>query len=156
MALKEVGPTGLGCFRGRALSPEGSRFPHLFSIRLGIKGKGKEAGMGLRCPTWIHRSQVAGSVGIGDLFRWDTLRGSGRFRDRLDFRIADEKTILYHPSPREPCRQANQRVDGGPVGRFGPEDANLVELLDDAGCRLPVAAPQPGKVDLGGQELPGL
>ena len=144
MALKEVGATGLGCFRGRALSPEGSRFPHLFSIRLGIKGKGKEAEMGLRCPTWIHRIRVAGSVGIGDLFRWDTLRGPGRFRDRLDLRIADEKTILYHPSPREPCRQANQRVDGGPVSRFGSEDANLVELLDDAGCRLPVAVPQSG------------
>ena len=141
MALKEVGAMGWDCFRCWALSPEGYRFPRLFSIRLGIKGKGKVTGMGLRCPIWIHRSQVAGSVGIGDLFRWDTLRGSGRFRDGLDFRIADEETTPYHPPPREPCGQANQRVNGGPVGRFRSEDANLVELLDDAGCRLPVAAP---------------
>ena len=112
--------------------------------------------MALRCPTWIRSSQVVGTMGINDTFRWDTLRGPGRFRDRLDLRIADEKAISYHPPPREPCRQANQRVDGGPVGRFGPEDAKLVELVDDAGCRLPIAAPQPGKVDLGGHELPGL
>ena len=112
--------------------------------------------MDLRCPTWVRPSPVIGSVGIDDLFRWDTLGGMGRFRDRLDLRIAEEKAISYHPPPREPGRQANQRVDGGPVGRFGPEDAKLVELVDDTGCRLPIAAPQPGKVDLGGHELPGL
>ena len=148
--------TGLGCFLCCALSPEGSRFPHLFSIRLGIKGKGKEAEMGLRCPTWIHRIRVAGSVGIGDLFRWDTLRGSGRFHDRLDHRSAVKETTLYHPPTGEPDRQANQRVDGGPVGRFRPENANLVELLDYAGSRLTVTAPQSGKFNLGSLELPGV
>ena len=116
MAMKEVGATGLGYCQGRGLSPEGSRFPHLFSIRLGIKGKGKEAGMDLRCPAWVRRICAVGFTGFDSDFRWDTLGGMGRFRDRLDLRIAEEKAISYHPPPREPGRQANQRVDGGPVG----------------------------------------
>ena len=112
--------------------------------------------MNLLCPTWIRRIYAVGFAGLDRFFRWDTLRGPGRFYDWLDFRIADEETTPYHPPPREPCGQADQRVNGGPVGRFRPEDANLVELLDDAGCRLPVAAPQPSKFDFGSHELPGL
>ncbi len=112
--------------------------------------------MDLLCPTWFRRSQVVESVGIGDVFRWDTLGGSGWFHDRLDHRVAVEETTPYHPPPGEPSRQTNQRVDSGSVGCFGPEDAKLIELLDDAGCRLPVAVPQSSKFDLGGLELSGL
>ena len=146
----------IGSFRHGDLSPEGYRFPRLFSIQLGIKGKGKEAGMDLRCPTLIRRSRVGESAGFGDIFRWDTLGDSGRFHNRLDHGSAVKETTLYHPPTSEPDRQANQRVDGGPVGRFRPEDANLVELLDYAGCRLTVTAPQSGKFNLGSLELPGL
>ena len=97
--------------------------------------------MDLRCPTRIRRSQVGESAGFGDIFRWDTLGGSGRFHDRLDLGVADEETAPYHSPTSEPSRQTNQRVDSGSVGWFGPEDAKLVELLNDAGCRFPVAAP---------------
>ena len=112
--------------------------------------------MDLRCPTWIRGSLVVGSVGIGVIFWWDTLGNSARFRERFNLWIADEGTIPYHPSPWEPSRQANQRVDGSSVGCFGPENAKLVELEDDAGCRLPVTFPLPCKIDLGGHKLPGL
>ena len=84
------------------LPPEGCRFLRLFSIQLGIKGKGKEARMDLRYPAWIRRSQVVESTGIGDLFRWDTLDCPDRFHDRLDFRIADKETAPYHSSISEP------------------------------------------------------
>ena len=127
-----------------------------FPVDLEIKGKRKDAGINLLCPTWICWICAVGLIGFDSNFRWDTLRGSGRFHDRLDHRSAVKETTLYHPPTGEPNRQANQRVDGGPVGRFRPEDANLVELSDDTGCRLPVAAPQPGKFDLGSLELPGL
>ena len=110
----------IGSFRHGDLSPEGYRFPRLFSIQLGIKGKGKEAGMDLRCPTLIRRSRVGESAGFGDIFRWDTLGDSGRFHNRLDHGSAVKETTLYHPPTSEPNRQANQRVNGGSVGRFRP------------------------------------
>lgn len=112
--------------------------------------------MALRCPTWIRWICAVGFIGFDSCFRWDTLRCPRRFYDRLDHGFAVKEVALFYSPTGEPGRQANQRVDGGPVGGFGPEDAKLVELVDDAGCRLPVAAPQPGKVDLGGHELPGL
>ena len=100
----------------RSARPRVSASRVRFPVGMGIKGKGEDAGIKLLCPTWIRRIFAVGIIGFDSIFRWDTLRGSGRFRDRLDFRIADEITILYHPSLREPCRQANQRVDGGSVG----------------------------------------
>ena len=112
--------------------------------------------MNLLCPTWIRRIYAVGFAGLDRFFRWDTLRGPGRFHNRLDHGFTVKETAFYHPITGEPDRQANQRMNGGPVGRFRPEDANLVELLDDAGCRLTVAAPQSGKFDLGSLELPGL
>ena len=112
--------------------------------------------MDLRCPTWARRICTVGFTGFDSDFRWDMLGNSMRFLDWLDQRVTVEETALYQSPTGEPGRQANQRVDGGSVGCFGPENAKLVELVDDAGCRLPIAAPQPGKVDLGGHELPWL
>ena len=140
----------------RSARPRVSASRVRFPVGMGIKGKGEDAGIKLLCPTWIRRIFAVGIIGFDSIFRWDTLRGSGRFHDRLDHRSAVKETTLYHPPTGEPDRQANQRVDGGPVGRFRPEDANLVELLDDAGCRLTVTAPQSGKFNLGSLELPGL
>ena len=102
MAMKEVGATGLGCCRGRALSPEGSRFLRLLSIRLGIKGKGKEAGMDLRCPAWVGRICAVGFTGFDSDFRWDMLGNSMRFLDWLDQRVTVEETALYQSPTGEP------------------------------------------------------
>lgn len=127
-----------------------------FPVGLGIKGKRKDAGINLLCPTWICQVCAAGLIGFDSNFRWDTFRSPGRFHNRLDHGSAVKETTLYHPPTSEPNRKTNQRVNGGPVGRFRPEDANLVELLDYTGRRLTVTAPQPGKFDLGCFELPGL
>ena len=127
-----------------------------FPVGLETKGKGKDVGMSLLCPTWIRRNCAIGFVGIDSTFRWDTLRGSRRFHDRFDHRITIKEIAPYHPPTGEPGRQANQRMDGSPIGWLRPENANLIELLNDAGCRFPVAAPQPGEVNLGGYELPWL
>ena len=140
----------------RSARPRVSASRVRFPVGMGIKGKGEDARIKLLCPTWIRRICAVGIIGFNSIFRWDTLRGSGRFHDRLDHRSAVKETTLYHPPTGEPDRQANQRVDGGPVGRFRSEDANLVELLDYAGSRLTVTAPQSGKFDFGCLELPGL
>ena len=112
--------------------------------------------MNLLCPAWIRRKSATGFVGIRITFRWDTLGGPDRFHDWLKFWIAVKETAPYHPSPGEPGRQADQRVDGCPVGWFRAENAKLIEFSNDASCCLPVAAPQSGKVNLRGYELPWL
>ena len=140
----------------RSARPKGLRLPCPFSRGYRNKGKGERHGDE---STVFHldspylRSRI---YRFRSSFRWDTLRGPRRFHNRLDHGFAVKETTLNHPPTSEPNRQANQRVNGGPVGRFRPEDANLVELLDDAGCRLTVTAPQSGKFDLGSLELPGL
>ena len=112
--------------------------------------------MDLLCPAWIRSNRAARFKGTDIFFRRDTLGGPDRFHDRLDYRITIEETTPYHPPPGEPSRQTNQRVDSGPVGRFRAENAKLIEFMNVAGCRLPVTLPQPGEVNLGGHELPGL
>ena len=127
-----------------------------FPVGLETKGKGKDVGMSLLCPTRIRRNCAVEFWGIDSSFWWDTLGLPGRFFDWPDDRITVKESTSFHPLTGEPSRQTNQRVDGGPIGCFRPENAKLVELVDYAGCRLPVTIPQSGKIDLGSYELSGV
>ena len=42
-----------------------------FPVGLGIKGKRKDAGRNLLCPTWIRRICAVGFIGFDSSFRWD-------------------------------------------------------------------------------------
>ena len=73
-----------------------------FPVGIGIKGKGKDTGMNLLCPTWIRRICAVGFIGFDSSFRWDTLRGSGRFHERHNHRFTIKETALFHSPRGEP------------------------------------------------------
>ena len=73
-----------------------------FPVGLEIKGKRKDAGINLLCPTWIRRICAVGFIGFDSSFRWDTLRGSGRFHERLNHRFTIKETALFHSPRGEP------------------------------------------------------